>query len=122
MPRFGNYQKNILVEQVAVLPLSPKKGRVVFLTTTNQEHYFDGTNWIVVAAPLGKFSQDIGDGTLTTLPVTHNLNTSAVVVSIIEKSTGEAILTDVTVTSANEISVIFADAPTTDQYTITIIG
>jgi hypothetical protein len=121
MPRFGNYSKNLLVEIVSTLPTSPLKGRTVLLDTDNKQYYYNGTVWVSMGG-ISKYSADIGDGTLTDLPVTHNLNTKNVTVTVVEKTTGEALLTDWKADTDNKITVSFAVAPTAAQFTVTVIG
>lgn len=70
-----------------------------------------------------KHSQAIGNGLDTTFVVTHNLDTRDVVITIRETSAPYAqVITDVEMTTTNTVTVKFAEAPATDQYTITIIG
>lgn len=69
-----------------------------------------------------KMSATIGDGTATTITVTHNLNTQDVVVSVREVSTNAGVLTDWVANGVNTVQLTFAVAPTTGQYRATISG
>jgi hypothetical protein len=70
-----------------------------------------------------KYSTNIGDGSATSFTVTHSLNSTAVVVEVFEASTGITVYTDITRTSANAITVGgFASAPTSNQYTVVVVG
>jgi hypothetical protein len=70
-----------------------------------------------------KYAQVIGDGTLTSITVTHNLNTTDVVVSVYANSApyGE-IVCDVNHTTANTITLLFTVAPALDSYRVAVIG
>jgi len=79
--------------------------------------------WANVPAGISKFSVTIGNGTLTSLPVTHNLNTRAVTVTLFETASPYAeVLTDVEHTDLNNVTFKFAVAPTAGQYTAVVIG
>jgi len=70
-----------------------------------------------------KVIAQLGNGSLTSIPVTHNLNTRDCVVTIRENVSPYAmVITDMEFTDLNTITFKFAVAPTTNQYTATIIG
>lgn len=70
-----------------------------------------------------KYATNIGNGTATSIVVTHNLNTQDAVVTLREVATPYAmVITDVEFTSVNTITVKFASAPTAGQYRVTVIG
>ena len=75
-----------------------------------------------LAGKASKFAGLIGDGTTTALAVTHNLGTTDVVVSLKDVASSEIIYADITVTSANVVTVTFAVAPTTDAIRVTVLG
>lgn len=63
----------------------------------------------------------IGNGSLTALPVTHNLGTRDVLVHIYEAATPYAmILTDVEHTDTNTVTVKFTVAPSSGQYRVCV--
>lgn len=70
-----------------------------------------------------KSTGNIGDGTTTAWVYTHGLNSRAVVVDISSATTpwGE-VMCDVAKTSVNTITLTFVVAPTTNQFTVTVIG
>lgn len=80
----------------------------------------------VVVANLGvaaKYSTAVGNNSDTNIVVTHNLGSRDVMVSLRETNTPYALVTtDVDFTSTTTLTLKFAVAPTTDQYTITVIG
>ncbi len=70
-----------------------------------------------------KYTATVGDGTATSFVLTHNLNTRDIAVTIRETSTPYAqVITDVEFTSVNTITINFAQPPTVDQYTVTLVG
>ena len=65
------------------------------------------------------FSTNIGDGTNTSYTVTHNLNTRNVHITVYSASgTFETVYPDIQRSTVNTATVIFANAPTTNQYTV----
>lgn len=69
------------------------------------------------------YTTNIGDGSTTSIVVTHNLNTRAVIARIfLASGTFEEVETDIQHTSTTTVTCIFAVAPTSAQYTIVIHG
>lgn len=76
---------------------------------------------IDTAVVVRKFAQNIGDGTSTSIPVTHNLGTRDVVWKVYTNSGSfEDVIPDCQRTGINVITLIFAVAPTANQYRIVI--
>lgn len=69
-----------------------------------------------------KASATIGDGTATTLTVTHNLNTTDVDVVIREAATQTAVIADWVANGVNTVQVTFGVAPTVGQYRVSVFG
>jgi hypothetical protein len=69
-----------------------------------------------------RFAQDIGDGSSTSISVTHNLGTLDVTVQIFRKSDGAQMECDVTLTNTNTVTLGFAVAPTSAQYRVVVVG
>lgn len=69
-----------------------------------------------------KASATIGDGTATTLSVTHSLNTLDVQVVVREVSTGAQVMVDNVANGVNTVQLTFAVAPTTGQYRVIVQG
>lgn len=83
----------------------------------------DWSNVTNKPALVSKYSANIGNGVLTSIPVTHNLNTMDVTITVREASAPYSVVfTDITVTGVNGITLDFAAAPTTNQYRVTVIG
>lgn len=69
------------------------------------------------------FTGNIGDGSTTSIVVTHNLGTRAVIVKVfLATGTFEEIEVDCQHTSTTTVTLIFAVAPTTNQYTVVVHG
>jgi hypothetical protein len=74
-------------------------------------------------AKVNKFIASIGDGTSTTLTVTHNLNTMDVTVSIREAATPyNCVIGDVQILDNNSIKLLFSTAPASGQYRVVVLG
>lgn len=69
-----------------------------------------------------KFSGNVGNGTLTSIPVTHGLGTKDVQVSVYEVSSGNEVIVDITRTSDNVVTLGFAVAPTTNAYRVVVVA
>jgi hypothetical protein len=69
---------------------------------------------------VGKYS--LTNGGTTTDTVTHNLNTSDVMVSIRQLSDGQSVITDWAVQDANTVVVTYASAPTANTLRVTVVG
>lgn len=69
-----------------------------------------------------KASATIGDGTSTTLTVTHNLNTKDVIVSVREVSGDAVVLADCVANGVNTVQLTFGVPPTTGQYRVTLVA
>jgi hypothetical protein len=71
----------------------------------------------------GKYSANVGNGSDTTITITHNLGTRDVVVSVHEASgTYERVYPDIQHATTNTVDLVFASAPTSNQYRVVIIG
>ena len=69
-----------------------------------------------------KYATAVGNGSLTSIPVTHNLGTRDVVVSVYNATSYEEVLVDNVRTDANTVTLSFATAPTTGQYRVVVSG
>lgn len=70
-----------------------------------------------------KYAATIGDGTTTTFTLTHNLNTQDVVVTVRENASPyNVVFADVQITDTNNIKLLFATAPSSNQYRVVVIG
>jgi hypothetical protein len=62
----------------------------------------------------------IGNGTLTTIPVTHGLNSQDLMIQLFDASTNETVYADVVRTSASQVDVTFSVAPASNAIKILI--
>lgn len=88
-----------------------------------QDPNFATTITNTLSQKTNKFTQAIGNGTSTSIVLTHNLNTRDAVVMI--RTTGapyEQVIADVEMTTLDTTTVRFAVAPAVNEYTITIVG
>lgn len=69
-----------------------------------------------------KYTSNVGDGTSSTITVTHNLGTTDVIVSLYTAATGDVVFADVTHATTNTVTLAFATAPTSNQYKVVVIG
>lgn len=88
-----------------------------FLTKTGADTYALDTNTYTK-----KYSVQIGNGSDNSISVAHNLNTRAVQVTVYDSTTFEVVYPDVTNTTVNACTIAFAVAPTSNQYTVVVIG
>ena len=69
-----------------------------------------------------KYSVSIGDGSATSYTVTHNLASRDVHVTIYNASTYDEVLTDVTHTTTDTLTIVFATAPSSNAYRVVVVG
>ena len=68
-----------------------------------------------------KYKATVPSGS-TTAVITHNLDTTDVIVQIYEVSSGDTVFCDVTRYDANTVNLVFSTAPTSGQYKVVIVG
>ena len=69
-----------------------------------------------------KYAANIGNGSATSIRVTHNLGTEDVTITIREVATKQVVMADVQIYDSNNIDVLFASAPASDTYRIVVTG
>jgi hypothetical protein len=79
----------------------------------------DGTNYHAITR---KFTSTVGNGTLTQIPVTHNLGSRTVVVNVYDSATYDTVECDVVRTSSTVVTLGFTVAPASGAYTVVIVG
>jgi hypothetical protein len=78
---------------------------------------------IKVTSPKLKFSANVGDGSSTSIAVTHSLGTRDVEVQVYRNSSPwETVYCDVERTDTNNVTVKFAVAPATNAYRVVVLG
>lgn len=75
----------------------------------------------IVEVP-SKFSSTIGNGSSTSIAVTHNLGTKDVSVTTRQTSDDMMILTDWVATDANTVTLTFNAAPASNSVRVVVIG
>lgn len=88
-----------------------------------------GTGGITAAAARtalgvpGRFAASVGDGVSTSIDVVHNLGTRDVITTVyLNASTWDVVICDVQNKDANTVTLIFAVAPTSNQYRVVVVG
>lgn len=74
------------------------------------------------SATVAKYTATVGNGSDTTITVTHSLNVTGVVVQVFNVSTGALVNCDVTIVNANSLTLTFLAAPTSNQYRVVVEG
>ena len=85
----------------------------------------DGTSTRIDPAYSGlskRFSANIGDGTSTSIAVTHSLGTKDIVWSLRLNSDDSYFLTDGVATSTSVLTLTFATAPASNAYRVTVLA
>lgn len=119
----GNELVNAVVQNVSNDPSSPKRGMIWFNVVAGLIKYFDGTSIKVIPLDAGptSFTQTIGDGSATSITVTHNLGTRDLIAQVRSTNTPfDKVEPDIEFTDDNTITVKFATAPTNGQYRVLI--
>lgn len=71
---------------------------------------------------VGKYAASVGDGSTTSITVTHNLNTRDVVVALYDNSSFAEVETDIVHATVNTITLNFATAPASNAYRVVVHG
>jgi hypothetical protein len=66
------------------------------------------------------FVANVGNGTLTSIAVTHSLGTRDVIVQVYDSATYDTVLMDVVRTDANTVTLVFAAAPALNAYRVMV--
>ena len=96
------------------------------LTGTITSHNHSGTyspvNHNHNGTYMRRYAANIGDGSSTTIKVTHNLGSEDVTIAVREVSTKQIVMVDTQIVDSNSIQILFASAPTSGQYRVVVIG
>lgn len=74
------------------------------------------------ATGVSRFTALVGNGALTSIPVSHNLGVTGVIVQVFDASTGAQVEVDVVLTDTNTVTLGFAVAPASNAYRVVVIG
>ena len=80
----------------------------------------DGSNYYNISTAADSFKTSIGDGSATSYTVNHALGSRDVLVELYDASSYETVIADVTRTDANNITVAFTVAPTTNDIRVLV--
>lgn len=70
-----------------------------------------------------RFAQDIGDGTATSITVTHNLGTDDTIVNVFEKGGSKReVLCEIQHATTNTVVLVFASAPASAAYRVVVLA
>jgi hypothetical protein len=87
---------------------------------------FNGSSAVTAAIDTSvvvrKYAAAVGDGTSTSITVTHNLGTRDVQVTLYDASSYAEVMADVTHATTNTITLAFSVAPTSSQYRVVVFG
>jgi hypothetical protein len=103
---------------------------IVELATQSEVNTGTDTTRVVTPATLAgsvyaahKYATDIGDGSATSIAVTHNLNSRDVHVSVLTNSGNyDDVLCEVRRNSVNQVTIVFDVAPSSNEYRVIVIG
>lgn len=121
----ANSDGGIAIKRLASDDTTRKDAKLTFNNSTGKWQTTSGdvSSDLVTAPIASKVTAVIGDGSSTSITVTHNLNTRDLSVTIRESASPYAqVITDVEFTTVNTITIKFAVAPTSGQYTVVIVG
>jgi hypothetical protein len=81
------------------------------------------TNTVAIdsSVVVSKYAANVGDGSATSITITHNLGTRDVIVSVYEATGSYAeVICDVNHATTNTITLLFSVAPTLNQYRVVV--
>jgi len=78
-----------------------------------------GVDYTTVAR---RIAGNIGNGSLTTIDFTHSFGHKDVLVQVVDATSGETVYPDITRPDNNTVRMVFATAPTTNQYRVIVVG
>ena len=104
------------------LPASTTVAGVVERATNSEANAGTDTTRYVTPAHLAArtYTTTIGNGSLTSIAVTHNLGTRNVIVQMYDSSSYETVYAEVVRNSNSQVTIGFNDAPATDDVTILV--
>ena len=89
---------------------------------TSHTHNYAATNHNHNGTYMRRYAANIGDGSATTIKVTHNLGSEDVTVAVREVSSKQIVFADIQIVDSNSLNVLFASAPTSGQFRVVVIG
>lgn len=118
--------KKSSVPSKAPLPGDLSYGELALNYADGQLYYKDSNNevkpLINKIVGLKSYTETIGDGVTTTFNVTHNLNTTNIVVQVYDALAGALVEVGVESKDLNSVSILFAYPPTQNSYKVVVLG
>jgi phage-related tail fiber protein len=126
----GTTQGNSNWQMTTDAPITIGSTALVWVQTNGGTSYTAGNGILISGGVISadpavvarKASATIGDGSATTITVTHNLNTQDVAVSVKEVSSNAGVLVDWVANGVNTVQLTFGTAPSSGQYRATVIA
>ena len=100
-------------------------GVVELATVAEAESKTDATRAVTpagLATFTRKYTETIGNGSLTSIPVTHGLGSQFVTAQVYEVSTNALVMCDIVQTSATVTTFSFTQAPASNSLRVVIVG
>ena len=91
-------------------------------TITSHTHNYAASNHNHNGVYTRKYAANIGNGSATSIRVTHNLGTEDVTITVREVATKQVVMADVQIYDSNNIDILFATAPASGAYRIVVTG
>ena len=89
---------------------------------TSHTHNYAASNHNHNGVYTRKYVANIGNGSATSIRVTHNLGTEDVTITVREVSTKQVVMADVQIYDSNNIDILFATAPASGAYRVVVTG
>lgn len=89
---------------------------------TSHTHNYAASNHNHNGTYTRKYANNIGDGTNTTIKVTHNLGTEDVTITVREVATKQIVMVDAQIVDSNSVQILFASAPASASYRVVVVG
>lgn len=99
-----------------------KTGNAIGINLGNGLTSSGGNAIVDTTVVVRKFAATIGDGTSTSIAVTHSLGTQDVTVSVRDATTNAFVMCDITANSASQVTLGFAVAPASNAYRVVVHG
>jgi len=117
-----NQIKQFAYDNLSAAPSSPVVGQTYFDTVLGYPRTWDGSAWQAGSAAGDKFATNVGDGLALSYPVTHNLGTKDVSVTVFNIATGAEVLAAVTHTSTSVVTIVFTIPPALNAYRVVVMA